>query len=131
MTRRPYGVLVAAFFALLLLLFLYSIAEILLLFFIGILFSLYLGAITDALQQRMRIPRSFGIVIALLGTALALVGIGYLIVPPLVGQTQELFEALPALLAQWEDQLLALASGRRSWASCWGRSVPARATSPR
>jgi len=109
MTRRPYGVLVAAFFALLLLLFLYSIAEILLLFFIGILFSLYLGAITDALQQRMRIPRSFGIVIALLGTALALVGIGYLIVPPLVGQTQELFEALPALLAQWEDQLLALA----------------------
>src|SRR5512141_1753343 len=43
MDRRGYGVLAATVFTALLLFFLYSIAEVLLLFFIGVLLSLYLG----------------------------------------------------------------------------------------
>ena len=53
MYRRGYGILAATIFSLLLLFFLYSIAEVLLLFFIGVLFSLYLGGITDTLQRRL------------------------------------------------------------------------------
>ncbi|HEY8483429.1 MAG TPA: AI-2E family transporter [Longimicrobiales bacterium] len=105
MTRRSYGVLGAAVFTLLLLLFLYSVAEILLLLFIAVLFSLYLSTVTDALQRRFGVPRPLGLTTALVATALALVGMGYLIVPPLATQTQELIAALPALLERWEADL--------------------------
>ena len=54
----------AAIFSLLLLLFLYSIAEVLLLFFIGVLLSLYLGGVTDMLQRRLSVPRGLGLAIA-------------------------------------------------------------------
>lgn len=109
MNRRPYGVLVATIFALLLLLFLYSVAEVLLLFFIAVLFSLYLGAITDSLQRRLAIPRVAGILIAVLLTLLATAGVIYLIVPPVMQQTQDLIRALPVLMMGWEAQLLDLA----------------------
>ena len=66
MNRRSHGV-VATISALLLLLFLYSIAEILLLLFIAILFSLYLGAITDTLQVRLGVPRGLGLLLGCWG----------------------------------------------------------------
>lgn len=110
--RRPYGLLIAAIFGILLLLFLYSIAEILLLLFISVLFSIYLGWITDALQERLGLPRALGVASALALTLLGLIGIGYLIVPPVAAQTQELIHALPTQLQALELQLLDLA--RRS-----------------
>ncbi|MGH7506212.1 MAG: hypothetical protein ACRELX_11200, partial [Longimicrobiales bacterium] len=64
MKSRPYGVLLAAVFIVLLLLFLYSVADVLLLLFIATLFSVYLGAITDAFQRRLRVPRPLGMVAA-------------------------------------------------------------------
>lgn len=109
MTRRPFAVVLASVFFLLLLLFLYSVAQILLLLFISVLFSLYLGAITDVLQRRVSLPRSVGIMMAILVTLLLAVGIGLLIVPPVVQQTQELVQTLPRQLEQWEQQLLDLA----------------------
>jgi predicted PurR-regulated permease PerM len=109
MNRRPYGLLVATVFAVLLLLFLYSVAEVLLLFFIAVLFSIYLSAITDALQQRLAMPRVAGLFVAVLLTFIVVGGIVYLIVPPVLLQAQELIEAMPALLARWEEQLLELA----------------------
>jgi predicted PurR-regulated permease PerM len=109
--RRPYGLLVAAVLTLLLLLFLYSIAEVLLLFFIAVLFSIYLSAITDALQRRLALPRAAGLVIAVVITILGAAGVVLLIVPPLLLQGQELIEAVPALLAAWELQLRELARG--------------------
>jgi predicted PurR-regulated permease PerM len=54
--------------ALLLLYFLYSIAQVLLLFFIGVLFAIYLCAITDALQERLAVPRTAGLLIAVIST---------------------------------------------------------------
>lgn len=108
--RSSYGVLVAAIFAVLLLLFVYNVAEILFLLFISALFSLYLGAVTDFLQKKVRIPRGAGLTIALLLTFTALFGVGWLIVPPVLLQTQELVSALPALLAQWEASLIELAA---------------------
>jgi predicted PurR-regulated permease PerM len=112
MTRSPVGVITATIFALLLLLFLYSIAEILLLLFLAILFSLYLGAITDALQRRLAVPRRLGLTIALLLTIAIVGGAGYLMVPPVTEQATELFYQLPRQLERWEIQLRQLAEDR-------------------
>jgi len=109
MSRSTSTVVAGSIFAVLLLLFLYSVAEVLLLLFISVLFSLYLGAITDTLQRRLRLPRGIGLFLAVLVTALGLVGVAYLIVPPVTEQTQELLQALPRELERWEAWLLALA----------------------
>lgn len=107
--RPAYGLLIAAVFAVLLLLFIYNVAEILLLLFIAVLFSLYLGAITDFLQKRFRIPRGAGLGIALLLTLVGVTAVGWLIIPPVLAQTQALLTTLPALLTVWERGLLQLA----------------------
>ncbi|MGH7459845.1 MAG: AI-2E family transporter [Pseudomonas sp.] len=103
-----FGILLIA----LLLLFVYSVAEILLLLFVAILFSIYLSWITEIFQRRLGAPRWLGLIAALALTTLAVVGIGALMIPPLVEQTQELISAMPARLQQLEAQLLELA--RRS-----------------
>jgi predicted PurR-regulated permease PerM len=124
MNRRPYSVLIAAIFALLLLLFLYSVAEVLLLFFIGVLFAVYLSAITDALQRRLAVPRVAGLLIAVIFTLIGTAGVVYLIVPPVLQQSQELIQAMPALMAGWEAQLLAMASQSSFWAEVLGSLEP-------
>lgn len=86
------------------------IAEILLLLFIAVLFGLYLGAVTDVFQQRLHIPRPVGVALAVLFTIAGLVGVGYLVVPPVADQTQELVEASPQLLAGWDSALVEVAS---------------------
>lgn len=120
MNRRPYAVLVAAIFAALLLLFLHSVAEVLLLFFIAVLFAIYLSSITDSLQKRLGVPRAIGVLIAVLLTLIGAAGVIWLIVPPVVEQTQDLFEAMPELMAGWEAQLRALAQGSPMWAQLLG-----------
>lgn len=110
--RKPYSLFIAILFTLLLLLFLYSVAEVLLLFFIGILFGVYLAWITEAIQRRTRLPRGLAMLGALALTGLAVTGIGFLIVPPLVEQTRALIASLPSTLAGVENKLLELA--RRS-----------------
>jgi predicted PurR-regulated permease PerM len=111
MGRRPLPLLVAVVFTFLLLLFLYSIAEVLLLFFIAVLFAIYLSAITDALQERLAVPRAAGLLAAVLVTLVATAGVVYLIVPPVIQQSQELIQAMPALMARWEVQLRDAATG--------------------
>jgi predicted PurR-regulated permease PerM len=120
MNRRPYAVLIAAIFAALLLLFLHRVAEVLLLFFIAILFAIYLSSITDSLQKRLAVPRAIGVLIAVLITLVGTAGVVWLIVPPVVEQTQGLFEAMPELMAGWEAQLLSLAHDSPFWAQLLG-----------
>ncbi len=98
--------LVAAVFTALVLLFLARVAEILLLLFIAVLFGLYLGALTDVFQRRLHMPRPFGVALAVLLTIAVLVGVGYLVVPPVMEQTQELIEASPEVLADWDRGLM-------------------------
>lgn len=109
MTRRPLAVVAATIFAVLLLLFVYSIAEILLLLFIAILFAVYLSAVTDVLQKQLGFPRPLGLVAALLLTIVAMGGVGALMVPALVEQTESLVSAMPDLVARWDAQLRDLA----------------------
>ncbi|HEX8697185.1 MAG TPA: AI-2E family transporter [Longimicrobium sp.] len=105
----PYGVLIAAIFAVLLLLFVYSVADVLLLVFLAALFSLFLGAISEFLEERFHFPRPLGILAAVVFTALLATGIGWLIVPPVLRQTQALLSALPAQAQMWVQGLRDLA----------------------
>lgn len=70
------------------------------------LFGLYLSALTDVFQRRLHMPRPFGVALAVLLTIGGLVGVGYLVVPPVMEQTQELIEAGPAVLAEWDRALV-------------------------
>ncbi|MBI4540253.1 MAG: AI-2E family transporter [Gemmatimonadetes bacterium] len=106
---RIQGILVTGIATILVIYFAYSIAEILLLLFISVLFSLYLGMLTDFFQLRMGMPRALGLAEALVVTVLGVVAVGWLIVPPVAQETQELLRALPAQLERWEKQLLRLA----------------------
>ncbi|HUF13509.1 MAG TPA: AI-2E family transporter [Longimicrobiales bacterium] len=120
MNKRPYGILIATIFTLLFLLFMYRIAEILLLLFIAVLFSLYLSSITDALQRRFRIPRPAGLLIALSVTALAVVAIGWMLMPALLSQTEALLQTMPVQFAKWEAQLRAIAENQPMFAELLG-----------
>lgn len=97
----PFAVLIAAVFALLLLAFVYSVAEVLLLLFIAALFALYLGAIIDFMQERFRVPRVVGVLSALLVTGIGVTVVGWLVLPPVAGQTQALITALPTQIQVW------------------------------
>lgn len=105
MRRKTFRVLAGSISAMLLLLFLYSVAEILLLLFLAVLGSLYLGAITDRLQHWFGIPRRLGLICAVAVTILAVAGIGLLVVPPVVRQVHELWLILPGQLEIWDAQL--------------------------
>ena len=112
MNRKPYGLLIATVFTVLVLLFLYHIAEVLLLLFIAVLFAIYLSALIETMQRKLGVPRGAGLAIALLVTAVGLTGITLLIIPPLLAQTVEIIQTMPVLLQGWEADLIAL--GRNS-----------------
>ncbi len=109
-TPSPYSVLIATIFAILLLLFVYSVADVLLMVFVAALFSLYLGGIADFLQARTNMPRGLGLAIAMVLTILLAAGIGMLVVPPVLQQTQDLVAVLPKQITAWTASLRELVS---------------------
>ncbi len=84
------------------------VADLLLLLFVAVLLAVYLGATTDFLMARTRLPRAAALFIAILGTILAVAGIGSLLIGPVVAQTRELLTVLPRYVPAWEAQLEAL-----------------------
>jgi predicted PurR-regulated permease PerM len=88
----------------------YSVAEVLLLLFIAIIVSLYLGSVTDFLVARLPVSRPFAFTIAILGTLGAIYTLGALLVPPVVEQTQQLFSVLPNYVNAWQEALQRLAA---------------------
>ena len=89
----------------LLLWLLFSAADIFLLLFVAVLFSLFLGAVRDWLVRRARLPRSVAFIIALAATLGAIVGLITLLVPPVVEQTQQLVGNLPNYISAWQAWL--------------------------
>jgi predicted PurR-regulated permease PerM len=80
-----------------------------LLLFIGVLLSLYLGAVRDWIVRRVHMPRGVAFAIAVFGTFGAVVGLLALLVPPVVAQTRQLLGLLPAYIASWEAGLQSFA----------------------
>ncbi len=82
-----------------------TVADLLLLLFLGILLAVYLSAVTDVLAARTRLPRGAAFALSIVLTVGALVGIGFLLVPPVIEQTRQLVAVLPELVTKWEAGL--------------------------
>lgn len=106
---RIRGTVAAIVAVVLLLLFLHSVAEILLLLFIAVLFSIYLGLLADTFQDRMGVGRGAAVALGLGVTVAGLWLLGLVIVPPVAAETQALFRTLPDQLMSLEQQLRELA----------------------
>ena len=105
--RRLVITLVSLFFAALVVVFLSRVTTILVLLFIAVLLSVYFTAFTDGLVARIpRINRVAALALAFVATLGAAVGIGWLIVPPVISQTQDFLTSLPEHAAQLENIML-------------------------
>lgn len=94
-------------------------AEVFLLLFIAILLSLYLGAAADALRRRVPMPR--GVALALAGALSvgAVVGLVWLLVPPVIAQTQALIRVLPDYVNAWDAGIDRIARRTPGLAAVW------------
>ncbi len=82
-----------------------TVADLLLLLFLGILVAVYLSALTDLLVAKARVPRGMAFAAAIIASLSALFGIGSLLIPPVVEQTRALLRVLPEFVAEWERGL--------------------------
>jgi predicted PurR-regulated permease PerM len=93
------------------------VAEVFILLFLGILISLYLGALADALHRHARIPERLAFILAIAITFGGVALLLWVLVPPLIAQTQELIKVLPAYIGGWEaaiDRMAAKVPALRS-----------------
>jgi predicted PurR-regulated permease PerM len=95
-------ILTATVFTVLLLWLAGQVAHVFLLLFLGIMISVYLGALSTGLQRRLRIPPGWSLAAAVLVTLGGLALLFYILVPPLVVQTRELVRVLPTYITGWE-----------------------------
>ena len=95
-------ILTATVLTILLLMLVGAVAPVLILLFVGILISLYLRALTDYIERRFKVPDPFSYIAALTITIAAVVALFWILVPPVVQQTQQLFTVLPNYIAGWE-----------------------------
>ncbi len=101
--RFRFAPLLAATVLTVLLLWLFgTVADVLLLLFLAVLLSLYLGAVADAITRRTRLPRRISLLIAVVLTIAGVGGLVWLLVPPVVEQTQALLRVFPAYVGAWE-----------------------------
>jgi len=101
---------VALFVAALAIWFLIRVVEVLLLVFIAALCAVYLAGVTDVLERRFGTARWLGLTIAVVATLAAVVGIGAVILPPVVEQTQALISGLPQTLTNIQNVIAGWAS---------------------
>jgi predicted PurR-regulated permease PerM len=98
-------ILTATVFTVLLIWLAAQVMEVFLLLFLGILISLYLGALAGVLHRRLRLPDRVAFLSAILLTFGGLALLVWVLVPPLIAQTQELIKVLPNYIAGWETAL--------------------------
>lgn len=101
--RFRYATILAATILTILLLWLFgAAADVFLLLFIAVLFSLYLGAVTEFFADRLLMPRHLAFPVALSLTIAGAVALFWALIPPVVQQTQQLIQVLPNYIAEWE-----------------------------
>lgn len=102
--RARFAPLLAATVLTILLLWLFgSVADILILLLLGILISLYLGGLTEWIEARTHIPERAAFAAALLLSIAGLAGLFWILVPPVIAQTQGLVKVLPDYITAWEN----------------------------
>ncbi|MEO6529080.1 MAG: AI-2E family transporter [Gemmatimonadaceae bacterium] len=103
-------ILTATVFTVLLLWIAGRVAEVILLLFLGIMISLYLGALAGVLRRRLHIPERWSLAAAVLLSFGGLALLFSILVPPLIAQTQELVKVLPNYITGWEASIDRMAS---------------------
>ncbi len=102
-------------------------ADIFLLLFVAVLFSLYLGAVTDLIVRKTGLPRGLAFTFGFVGTLAAIVGLFWILVPPVVDQTQQLVANLPKYRDAWQGWVERLLTRypalRQVWADESGKMV--------
>ena len=82
-----------------------SVAQVFVLLFLGILISLYLGAVAEWIERKLRLPPGVAFAAAVVSSLGALIVLGWILIPPVIVQTQGLIKALPGFIASWEAGL--------------------------
>jgi predicted PurR-regulated permease PerM len=98
-------ILTATVFTVLLLYIAGKVAQVFLLLFLGIMISLYLGALAGVLRRRLRLPNGWSLAAAVVLTLGALALLFSILVPPLIAQTQDLVRVLPRYITGWEEAI--------------------------
>lgn len=78
-------------------------AHVFILLFIGIILSLYLGAVRDFFEERAGLPHRAAFLLAVFGSVAMLVGLFWLLIPPVYEQTRQLIQVLPQYIENWEQ----------------------------
>ena len=81
------------------------VARVLILLFIGVLISLYLRAVAGWFERRWRFPERVAFTTSLLLSLAGVVAIFWILVPPVIEQTQALIKVLPNYITGWEGSI--------------------------
>ncbi|MGH7618466.1 MAG: AI-2E family transporter [Gemmatimonadaceae bacterium] len=79
-----------------------TVAPVFVLLMLGVLLSLYLGAVADWIERRTQMPHGLALAAAIFGTLGAIVLLAWVLAPPVIEQTRKLFATMPTFLAAWE-----------------------------
>lgn len=82
-----------------------TVAQVFILLLLGVLISLYLGAVTEWFERRLGMPARAAFMAAVGVSVGALTLLFWILIPPVVQQTTALFQALPTFIADWEKQI--------------------------
>jgi predicted PurR-regulated permease PerM len=83
-------------------------SNVFLLLFLAVLLSLFLRAVADVFEARLRLPSAIALLCAVLITLGAVAGLVTLLVPPFAEQTRALSQELPKYISGLENQLTKL-----------------------
>jgi predicted PurR-regulated permease PerM len=82
-----------------------TVASVFVLLMLGVLISLYLGAVANWFEEHARLPERAALAVAIFGSLGALILLVWILAPPVVEQTRQLIAGLPAQLTSWEAGL--------------------------
>ena len=105
LVRRALPIYLGLLFALLTvvaLLLLYALRHVLLILFVSVLFAAALSGPSEWLHDRLRLPRGIAAVLIYVVSFGVLVGVGWLVVPPLLGQVAEFADRAPEYADRYE-----------------------------
>jgi predicted PurR-regulated permease PerM len=86
-----------------------TVAQVFVLLMLGVLISLFWGAVADWIERHTRAPERLALAIAILGSVGALALLIWILAPPVIEQTRKLFEQLPTFVTSWEAGIDTLA----------------------
>jgi len=87
-----------------------TVAQVFVLLMLGILISLYLGALAGWIERHTHAPPALTLTAAIVGTLGALGLLAWILAPPVIEQTRKLIETMPSFLASWERGIDELAA---------------------